>query len=170
MMTASPTFAARGTLKGRHVLLAFLGFFAVFASVDIFMMYRALSTFGGVDNVNAYRDGLAYNSRIAQGEQQDKAGWHDSLEVLSAPQRLRLALLDSDGRPVFDAGVHATIGRPATNRFDLELPLRKTEPGVFEADVASLEAGTWVVTVEAFKSGEQQKPFYEMRRRVWLKP
>jgi nitrogen fixation protein FixH len=169
-MAATTTISGRGTLKGRHVLFAFLGFFAVFASVDIFMIYRALSTFGGVDNVNAYRDGLAYNSRIAQGEQQDKAGWHDSLELLAAPQRLRLQILNSDGRPVSDAGVHATIGRPATNRFDLELPLRRTEPGVFEADVASLEAGTWVVTVEAFKSGEQQKPFYEMRRRVWLKP
>ncbi len=108
MMAASTTLSSRGPLKGRHVLFAFLGFFAVFASVDIFMIYRALSTFGGVDNVNAYRDGLAYNSRIAQGEQQDKAGWHDSLEVLPAPQRLRLSILNSDGRPVSDAGVHAT--------------------------------------------------------------
>lgn len=170
MMTASPMPASRGTLKGRHVLFAFLGFFAVFAAVDIFMIHRALSTFGGVDNVNAYRDGLAYNSRIAQGEQQNRAGWHDSLEVLSEPQRLRLAILDSDDGPVADGSLHATIGRPATNRFDIELPLRKIEPGVFEADVASLEAGTWVVTVEAFQPGEQQKPFYEMRRRVWLKP
>src|SRR4030095_4953152 len=53
-MTASPTLAPRVTLKGRHVLFTLVGFFAVCVAVDGFMIYSALSTFGGVDNVNAY--------------------------------------------------------------------------------------------------------------------
>jgi nitrogen fixation protein FixH len=168
MMPASSTLTSRRPLKGRHVLFAFLTFFAAFASVDAFMIYRALSTFGGVDNANAYRDGLAYNTRIAQGEEQDRAGWNDSVEVLKAPHRIRLTLRDRDGRPLADSTVRATIGRPATNRYDKALPLSTVEPGVFEADVASLEPGSWVVAIEAFQRGEHEKPLYEMRRRVWL--
>ena len=169
-MTASPTLAASWTLKGRHVLLALVGFFAVCVAVDGYMIYSALSTFGGVDNVNAYRDGLAYNDRIAQEARQSEAGWRDSVEVLADPQRLRLAILDRDGRSVPDIGVRATIARPATNRFDVPLPMRETAPGVFEANVAAFDPGSWVVSAEAFSHGDETKALYETRRRVWLKP
>jgi nitrogen fixation protein FixH len=169
-MTDTPAPAMRWTLRGRHVLFTLIGFFAVCVAVDGFMIYRALTTFGGVDNVNAYRDGLAYNDRIAQEERQSAAGWRDSVEVLADPQRLRLAILDRDGRSVPGIGVRATIARPATNRFDVPLPLRETAPGVFEANVAAFDPGSWIVSAEAFSPGEETKALYETRRRVWLKP
>lgn len=169
-MTASAT-APRWTIKGRHVLFVLLGFFAVCVAVDGFMIYRALSTFGGVDNVNAYRDGIAYNSRIAQEERQSETGWRDSVEVLAEQKRIRVTIADRDGRAASNLNVRAIFSRPATNRFDVALPVRETAPGVFEADVASLEPGSWIVGIRAFHRGEEDRSaVYEMRRRLWLKP
>ncbi len=63
------TTAARGAkargIRGGHVLGAMLAFFAVIIVADTTLIYKALTTFGGVDNPNAYRQGVAYNQRIA---------------------------------------------------------------------------------------------------------
>ena len=53
---------------GKRVLLAFLLFFVVFASVDAFFVYKAISTLPGVVSENAYEIGLHYNKIIAEAE------------------------------------------------------------------------------------------------------
>ena len=45
------------------------------------MIYKALTTFGGVETPDAYRKGLAYNQRIAAEEAQAGLGWHDELSL-----------------------------------------------------------------------------------------
>lgn len=61
---------------GRRVLLAFLSFFVVFASVDAFFVYKAISTLPGVVSENAYEIGLHYNKIIAEAEKR-KLEQHD---------------------------------------------------------------------------------------------
>jgi nitrogen fixation protein FixH len=53
---------------GRKVLMAFLAFFVVFASVDAFFVYKAISTLPGVVSENAYEIGLNYNKIIAEAK------------------------------------------------------------------------------------------------------
>jgi len=53
---------------GRRILLAFLSFFVVFASVDAFFVYKAISTLPGVVSENAYEIGLNYNKIIAEAK------------------------------------------------------------------------------------------------------
>lgn len=53
---------------GRNVFLAFIAFFVIFASVDAFFVYKAISTLPGVVSENAYEIGLNYNKIIAEAK------------------------------------------------------------------------------------------------------
>ncbi|HAJ89992.1 MAG TPA: hypothetical protein DCM27_03100 [Rhodospirillaceae bacterium] len=53
---------------GKRVLLALVSFFVVFASVDAFFVYKAISTLPGVVSENAYEIGLNYNKIIAEAK------------------------------------------------------------------------------------------------------
>jgi len=56
--------------SGRKALFYLLGFFIIFASVDAFFVYKALSTHTGVVTENAYEIGLNYNEVIAESKKQ----------------------------------------------------------------------------------------------------
>lgn len=163
---------AAGGLSGRHVLVAMISFFAVIIVADSIMIYKALSTFGGLENANAYRDGIAYNARIARAERQSALGWRDTVELLGEPARLRLSLASETGLPPTPARVEATLGRPATNRSDIPLTLAQVAPGVFEAPIAeSLEPGTWIATLRAYDAdGASAEPVFQTRSRLWRAP
>lgn len=163
--------AARG-LSGRHVLASMLAFFGVIVVADAIMIYNAVSTFGGVDNKNAYRDGLAYNARIASAARQAGLGWHDTAEIFKDPARVRVTMRDTAGQPLHGLSVEATLGRPATIRADTTLKLVEVAPGVFEAPVGGdIEGGSWIATVRAARAANADgEPEYRMRRRLWVEP
>lgn len=55
--------------KAGHWLLAWLiGFFVVFASVDAYFVYTALSTHTGVVAENSYEVGLKYNDILQEAK------------------------------------------------------------------------------------------------------
>ena len=56
---------------GRIVLMALIAFFVVFASVDAYFVYKALSTHTGVVVEHAYEVGLNYNDIIEQAQQHE---------------------------------------------------------------------------------------------------
>ncbi len=160
------------TLSGRHVLFGFIAFFAIVFIADAYMIYKAVSTFGGLETDDAYRKGLAYNDRIAAADTQAKAGWRDRLEYLPQTKRLRIALLDRDGAGVSGLTITASIGRPATNRFDRELSFVQTGRGTYEAAVPTIESGWWTVGMVATRSARDHRnaTVYEAKRRLWIKP
>jgi nitrogen fixation protein FixH len=161
---------AGGLVRGWHVLAALLGFFVLVLGVNGAMIYAAITTFGGIDNPNAYREGLAYNARIAAGVEQAQTGWRDQVEILAGSSAFRVSLSDKDGRPVGGLAMRATIVRPATNRFDAVLPMQEKSPGAYEAALSALESGSWIVNVEASRPGGGEAILYQTRRRLWLKP
>jgi nitrogen fixation protein FixH len=157
-------------ITGRHVLWLMLGFFAVIVMADATMIYQALSTFGGVDNPSAYRDGLAYNARIARAERQLLTGWQDTVEVVPAPRRLRATLRERNGAAVAGKHVVAEIERPATSRYDRKLAFDEVSPGVYEAALPpGIDGGTWVVDLSALEAGASA-PAFQTRRRLWIAP
>ncbi len=170
-MTISRRPASSGVISGRHVLAGLIAFFLLVLAVNCAMIYTALSTFGGLDNANAYRDGLAYNARISAASAQAERGWHDTVETLADPPRLRISLLDRAGAPVTGLDLKASMARPATNRYDAPLALRETGPGLFEASLADVAPGSWILTYEAAPSGGRDgETVYRARKRLWLKP
>jgi nitrogen fixation protein FixH len=154
-------------LLGRHVLMMMLSFFGVIVAVDGFMIYRAVSTFGGLETQDAYKKGLAYNQRISRDAEQARAGWQDTVEIGGAPQHLRIALRDHAGAPITGKRLVTNVGRPATNRFDVTLDLAETAAGVYEAALPVVAEGSWIVELSAY-DGAGDEPAYEARRRVWI--
>lgn len=161
----------RRGLRGHHVLLVFIGFFVTVFLVNGVMIYEALSTFGGLETPDAYRKGLAYNQRIAEGQVQEQRGWRDHLVYVSETERVRLDLADREGAGVPGLAISGEIGRPATDRFDRRLDFTQTGPGTYEADAAGLEPGWWTVDIEARKSASPgTEALYEAKERLWIKP
>lgn len=169
MSSTAPTRAGPRGIRGAHVLGTMLAFFAVIIVADATMIYKALTTFGGVDNTNAYRDGVAYNRRIARDAEQSLTGWHDDMQIVDA-QTLRVSLRDRDGGAVAGKTVTARIGRPATNRFDQPLTLAEVTPGRYEAPVPDAGEGSWIVDLSVDSGEPAAGPVYQMRRRLWIKP
>jgi nitrogen fixation protein FixH len=168
-LTGTGAARSRVGLRGLHVLLIFIGFFLTVFVVNGIMIYKAESTFGGLETADAYRKGLTYNARIAEAEAQDRQGWHDTVAHVPETQRVRLSLTDRSGAPLPGLLISSEIGRPATDRFDRRLDFAQTGPGTYEADVAGLAAGWWIVDLEARKS-EAAEVLYEAKERVWIKP
>ncbi|HWK39274.1 MAG TPA: FixH family protein [Hyphomicrobium sp.] len=156
-------------LRGSHVLMILAGFFAIIVTVDGFMIYQAVTTFGGLET-DAYRRGLAYNERIEQETEQTTKGWHDEISVAGTPARLRVGLTDvaKDGVP--GRRLIARVGRPATDRFDRTVELVETGAGVYEAELGELIGGSWIVDLSAFDGADSAVPFYQVRRRIWIGP
>ncbi len=175
MRSPKITPGSRRGLSGWHVLGGMLGFFGLIVVADATLIYKALSTFGGVDNANAYRDGLAYNARIARDAEQARLGWSETVELSADPARLRISLKDAAGNaPLRPLRVEATLGRPATNVSDVVVRLGDVGSGVFEAPLETAPGtGAWIVTARAYAAdgaAAAPDPLYEVRRRLWVAP
>lgn len=164
------TGALKSRFRGSHVLTILVCFFATVFAVDGFMVYRAVSTFGGVETPDAYRKGVAYNESIAREEAQAQRGWSDQIKVVGSPQRLQVLLRDKDGAAVAGKRLTAVVGRPATDRYDVTLPLHEVGPGDYEAALPGVGDGTWLVDISAYDSESSGEPAYQARRRAWIKP
>ena len=172
-MSSASSFSTgpRRGLRGGHVLLVFIGFFVTVFVVNGVMIYEAISTFGGLETPDAYRKGLAYNQRIAEGVAQEQRGWHDTLAYARDTERVRLDVADHEGAAVPGLVISGEIGRPATDRFDRRLEFTQTGPGTYEADAAGLEPGWWTIDIAAKKSASADaEVLYEAKERLWIKP
>lgn len=158
-----------GQITGRHVLFAFLGFFAVVFAVNGVFVYFATSTWTGLATDNAYVRGLAYNRVLEAAEAQRALGWNVRFEV--AGTGLRAATIsahfsDADGAPLEDLAVNAEFRRPATEGYDHVVALTAVSPGEYGATVDLPLAGNWDVRLAA-RQGETEK--YIVDQRAWIK-
>ena len=168
--TALPTAPRKPEgLQGRHALAVFLAFFATVFVANGAMIYQALSTHTGLVANEPYRKGLHYNERIAAEARQASLGWAETLDV-NRDGLVRLQLSWPDGRPVTGLRIEGVLGRPSTNRHDIRLALAEKSPGSYEAKLAPLAEGNWIVALEAFAGSREVEPIYRTRRRLWLKP
>jgi len=165
--TVLPTPRRPHGLQGRHVLRAFLGFFAAIFVMNGALIYAAITTSSGLVANEPYRKGLHYNERIAADERQARLGWTDKLDV-TQHGGIALVLTDSSGQPVSGLKVEAVLGRPATYRQDVRVALREVAPGRYEAQTPPLRAGSWLIALEALANAED--PVYRKKRRLWFSP
>lgn len=167
-MSTLRTDTAEG-LRGRHVLVVFLGFFLVVFAVNGVFLYSAISTYTGIVAVEPYRKGLNYNERIAADEAQKVQGWQEALEVTRGGQ-VTLRLTNRLGAPVEGLTVTGTLGRPSTAQHDVKLELVEVHPGTYSAQITAPHSGAWIVALEARPVAAPDELAYQLRKRLWLKP
>lgn len=129
-------------LTGRHVLAITLCAFGVIVGVNLFMAFKAVGTFPGLEVANSYVASQSFDrERVAQ----EQLGWR--IEVDHDGQNLTLEVLDANGNHPLIRDFSAVIGRPTHVREDRALDLDH-DGRVFRAPL-ELGPGSWIIHVNA---------------------
>ena len=154
---ARPSFVIRGW----HVAVGVVGFFAVVIGVDASFLVLAYRTHPGQVEAKPYETGLIYNAELARIRAQEALGWRAGAEARA--NGLEVVLEDRQGRPLSGLRVSALLQRPATEQGRSDVVLKETAPGRYE--VRRVLSGAWDVRVEA--DGGAGRRFIAERRLTW---
>ncbi|PSC06863.1 nitrogen fixation protein FixH [Alsobacter soli] len=156
-------------LKGHHVLLMLVAFFGVVFAVNAYMMKVAMATFSGVESATPYKDGLAYNSQIAEAKRQAELGWTVTGHVernAEGVARVNLDARDAQGLGLAGVVARATLERPADKREDRTAELRELGGGRFAAQVDGVAPGQWDLVIEILRDDQR---VFKSRSRITLR-
>ena len=129
-------------LTGAKVFAITASAFGVIIAVNVFMAYKAVSTFPGLEVENSYVASQVFDTERSA---QKALGW--TLEHGYAGGRLTLAFRDRAGQPIEARGVTALVGRTTEAARDVT-PVFTYANGIFSAPVA-LQPGKWMILLEA---------------------
>ncbi|WP_372837670.1 FixH family protein [Phaeovulum sp.] len=129
-------------LTGRKVLIITVSAFSVIIGVNLFMAYKAIGTFPGLEVANSY---VASQTFDADRMAQEALGW--VVHPVYAGGVLTIAIRDTAGLPAAVADLSVLVGRPTSVRDDQVLRFELAE-GVYTAPVA-LGPGNWLLHLEA---------------------
>ncbi len=132
----------RPELTGAKVFAIAASAFGLIIAVNVFMAYKAVSTFPGLEVANSYVASQAFDT---ERNAQKALGW--TLEHGYADGRLTLAFRDTAGAPVEAQALTALVGRTTEAAQDVT-PVFTYANGVFAAPVA-LAPGKWMILQEA---------------------
>lgn len=124
-------------LTGWHVLAMFVAAFGIIIGVNLFMAFRAVATFPGLEVSSSYADSQTFDDRRLA---QEALGWNASVEI-PGDGTLVLHLVDDAGAPVAPAELSALLTRP-TNRQEDQLLALTRRNGAFVAP-ADVGDGQW---------------------------
>jgi len=145
-----PTPDSGFRLTGRHVLIIFIAFFGVVFAVNAVMMRAALTTFSGLEAENPYKEGLAFNRRLADSRAQELRAWSVDASVTRAADgqvAVAVAARDATGGLGGLTGI-VRFEWPADRRRDHVAVLADIGGGQYRGGVEALPPGQWDVVVE----------------------
>nr|WP_153748886.1 FixH family protein [Rhodovulum strictum] len=131
-------------MTGRKVLIIVLSFFGVIIVVNLFMAFKAVSTFPGLEVRNSY---VASQQFDAMRDAQQALGWVAAAEYDAEARLFHLRIDDADGQPVPVPEIEVLIGRATSNRDD-RVPELAYFNGAFTAPM-DLGPGYWTVRLDA---------------------
>jgi nitrogen fixation protein FixH len=155
-------------LTGKMVLLGFIGFFGIVASVNAIMVHAAVTTFAGTETASAYKAGLAYREEEAAAAAQAKLNWQVEGRIVRVPSGeavLTVEVRDSGRAPVYGIQIAARLAHPLNARLDRSIVLTRTLDGSFRG-TTDAGAGQWTLALDLLRDGER---VYRTRSRVVLK-
>lgn len=129
-------------ITGRHVLIFTCSAFGIIIGVNLFMAFKAIGTFPGLEVKNSY---VASQTFDADRDAQLALGWDVSASV--EDKMLRLSILDSSGAPVVPEHIAATLGR-ATHVGEDRTPVFTFDGKAHVAPV-DLGRGNWNLRLDA---------------------
>ena len=150
-------------IRGWHVLVAFVAFFAVVIGIDAAMIYAAYKTFPGQTAKNPYEAGLAFNRQLLRREHERRMGWQ-VVAAVEPDRSLTLQVRDAAGRPLDGLKSHLRLERPATTNGAFSAPMKALGDGAYSADTRRLPPGAW--DLQAVLSRDDDEIVVE-RRLTW---
>lgn len=168
MKTATVTPKPVREVTGTTVLICFVGFFGVVATVNGIMMHAAITTFAGTETSSSYKAGLAYRQEEAAASAQSALNWQVDGRIIRAPSGeavLTVDVKDTKRAPVYDIDITARLTHPLNARLDHDISLSRAADSSFRG-VTDATAGQWTLIIEMSRGGER---VYRTKSRVVLK-
>lgn len=144
-------------ITGRMVLLCLIAFFAVVAAVNAVLMWKAVSTFGGVETENAYSAGLNFGRDVAAARMQDALHWHVDGHLkhdATGATSIEISVRDENDAAIPGLAVQAALLHPTDRRLDHPLSMIETARGAFRGVVQSAP-GQWDLVLEMQRDSER---------------
>ncbi len=136
------------TLKGYHVLVWMLGFFAVMFAANGIFLYNAIKTFPGEEVEQSYVQGLAYNTQLAKNAKQAQLGW--TVQIGREGDDIVLRLLDANGVGLDGYSIAGTLRR-AGQKSDISVEFVHEGNSVYRTKTTSLLQGRWDLEFDVFE-------------------
>jgi nitrogen fixation protein FixH len=155
-------------LTGRTVLICFVGFFAIVATVNAIMIRAAVTTFAGTETSSAYRAGLAYKQEEAAASAQAALNWQVEGRIVRTPSGeavLTVDVMDKNRLQIYGIDVSARLAHPLNARLDHDIALVRAPDGSFRGTTEAA-AGQWALTLEVMRNGGR---VYRTKTRVVLR-
>ncbi|MCB1518814.1 MAG: FixH family protein [Hyphomicrobiaceae bacterium] len=146
---------------GWHMLGVVFLFFGVIIAVNIFMAFKAISTWTGLEVENSYVASQEFNTKLAASRAQHALNWNVNLHY--ADGHLNFALTDEDGNALHPDNVTVALTRPVGVHEDRTLVL--TEDGDFYRAEDVVPEGVWNALINADVEGY---PSFEYRARLFV--
>lgn len=151
--------------RDRHVPWLFAAGFAVVIAVNAIMVWLAVGSFSGLYTPQPRQLSLQYNEIIARQGDRDALGWQFEATWRPLDNRLEIAVVDAQGRPLGNARLHAELVRPVEKRPPLAVDLVAVDSGRYAATVALPARGNWDLDVVIDIDGQR----FAQTRRMFLK-
>lgn len=165
MTTADFTLAPR-RITGRTVLFGLIAFFALVATVNGVFIYFAITSWPGLSNRDAYKDGLNYNAQLDEARRQQALGWTSRLGIDSSGGVVA-NIGHADRTPVSGLRVQISITRPVGDERRVDTDLAQALDGSYRGAISALDAGQWRVQLTARRGGQT---VYRMNHDLWVRP
>ena len=149
-------------IRGHHVLIALLTFFAVIIAANTIFITYAIRSFPGEQEKKSYLQGLRYNETLAAREQQATLGWQASIENivhLGDVMQIELRFVDRNNTPLTDLAISAILSRAVHKNEDRILTFEAQGAGRYRALVPLAGAGSWVLDSRANAPGGNEFHF-----------
>jgi len=127
---------------GRHAAMVFVGAFTVIIGVNLFLAFKAVRTFPGLEVSNSYVASQNFNNRKAA---QEALGW--TVRADASDGLVILSITDATGAPVKVAKLSATLGRATHIKDDVQ-PDFQFDGTAYVAPV-ELALGNWNIRMIA---------------------
>ncbi|ANP46785.1 FixH family protein [Candidatus Viadribacter manganicus] len=143
-------------IRGWHVLVTILAFFATIIGVNVTFAVLAVQSFPGEDVRRSYLQGLNYNETLAERREQAALGWRATTELRSDNQGAALVVVVSgrDAEAISGATITGELEWPTNSQLDRALTFESQGGGRYIARLDTLTAGRWRLRARAERGAD----------------
>lgn len=135
-------------IKGIHVLMGLMTFFAIMFAVNGVFLFQSIQTFPGEETKKSYLQGLAFNETLAKRQAQAKLGWTAQVGTENSGERtLIVRMLDKSGNPIEGLNLQAALRIGGTAQGFEGIQLVSRSDGEYTATIPKALTGRTLVTV-----------------------
>lgn len=162
-----------GEIKGHHFLIGLVCFFGMIFLVNGVLAYFALTTFDGIENPQANRNGKNFKEIQQNAQAQIALGWQTEFDtqVETIGDTLALTVIatlnDNTQAPLDGLTTTIALWHPTTQKMDVTRPMTPLGNGQYRASLPLGQLGNWNLRIIA---GDMTTQKYSYQKRIFLKP